>query len=168
MVRLEKTLGDPSRDNVLFSYCIAIDPGVTTGLAIIKDPYSPWTIELAQLGPAPHHLELHRVLCEMRPLRIVCESFENRGQSAAVFAPVEYIGVIRMFCQMSKCEVYWQNAATGKAFWTDDKLRRAGLYLPGLKHARDATRHYAYWRTFHLKDQAMLMAHGLGQVKLLH
>lgn len=37
--------------------------------------------------------------------------------------------------------IVWQQASMAKTTYTDARLKAAGCYLPGKKHARDATRH---------------------------
>jgi len=92
----------------------------------------------------------------MEPSIIICESFQNRSQEAASLAPLEYIGVVRDYGQETGTPVVWQSASTGKAFWSDDKLLKVGLYIRGLRHARDAIRHYAYWQSFKQGDKSRL------------
>jgi hypothetical protein len=83
-----------------------------------------------------------------------------------VLASVEYIGIVKLHQQVFGTTVVWQSATTAKAFWTDDKLRAYGLYAPGMKHARDATRHYLYYQTFTLRNRGLLEG-APGQVKRL-
>lgn len=68
----------------------------------------------------------------------------------------EYIGVVKLYIQQTGATGVWQSASTGKAFWNDDRLKQYSLYVPSLKHARDAIRHYAAWRTFTMKDRSLL------------
>jgi hypothetical protein len=42
------------------------------------------------------------------------------------------------------------------AFWTDDKIKRVGLWQPGKRHAMDALRHLLYYKAFTLKDTNLL------------
>jgi|SRR5579862_6307832 len=137
-------------------YCVAIDPGQTTGIAYVRDEQHPWHIEFRQLGPEEHHADLASQLRYWAPSIVVCESFENRANEAALIISAEYIGVVKAYGQEYGRPVVWQSAATGKAFWTDDKLRKHNLFARGMKHARDACRHYLYYRTFTLKDQSLL------------
>lgn len=139
----------------MFTYAIALDPGGTTGVAIVQNETKPWYIVAMHIG-GNHHLELHRLLHTLRPQNVICESFENRSHDPAILASCEYIGIVKLYLQSTRSTGVWQNSSTGKQFWNDDKLKDYGLYIPGLRHARDAIRHYAYWRTFKLKDHSLL------------
>lgn len=47
----------------------------------------------------------------------------------------------------SGARILWQSPSNAKGVMTDDRLRRAGLWIPGKDHARDAMRHLALlWR----------------------
>jgi hypothetical protein len=136
---------------------VIFDPGQTTGVCTVPREGDPWTFTTQQLGPEPHyrHLLLHLAL--WKPALIICESFENRGNDAALTISAEYIGVVKAWAE-GRCDLVLQSASTGKAFWDDAKLKKYGVYVPG-KHARDAVRHYLYYRTFTLKDQSLLKRH---------
>jgi hypothetical protein len=142
-------------------YAIALDPGGTTGVAIVRDPDQPWSIVVDQLT-GDHYMELFRMLYTLEPEYIICESFENRGQSNTLLTSMEYIGVVKLYIQRTGTIGVWQSASTGKAFWTDAALKKYGLYVPGLKHARDAIRHYAAWQTFANKDRSLLQDSAVG------
>jgi hypothetical protein len=137
-------------------HAIALDPGGTTGIAIVRDSGLPWTISVGQMTGL-HYRQLFRLLNNLMPEYVICESFENRGASHGILTSVEYIGIVKLYLQRTPgtCGV-WQNAATGKAFWKDDKLKEYKLDVPGQRHAKDAVRHYAAWRTFTLKDRSLL------------
>jgi hypothetical protein len=144
-------------------YVVALDPGGTTGVAIVASANQPWKVEVTQLS-GEHHNSLWNLLITLKPQHIVCESFENRGQSAAILESREYIGVVKLFSQQTHTPTSWQSASLGKGFWKDNKLQAHGLYAAGLKHARDATRHYLYWRSFKIKDYSLLESPSLGSV----
>ena len=145
-------------------YCIALDPGGTTGVCIVKLESKPWELEVRQIGPDPHHEGLRDLLDLWQPRVIVCERFENRGQDSASLIAAEYIGIVKAY---TAAALVMQNASTGKQFWTDDKLREYDLYVPGLKHARDACRHYLYYRTFVCNDLSLLKGQSHGSIHTL-
>lgn len=133
-----------------------------------------------------YHQELFDFLVQtaenriMAPLHIVCERFEFRKEEQdrdkIDYKAVEYIGVIKLFAKMyrrSGVKLIMQGASSTcgeTAFFGDNKntkrvpyggnqrLKALGLWLPGKPHAMDATRHYAYYRTFVLNDQTFLCA----------
>lgn len=145
---------------------LALDPGGTTGVCLYNPKRN--TTETEQLGPHEHHLKLWNMLTETmveaiqqkRPLHIVCESFEfrqtERHRDFINYIPREYIGVTKLFCRLQCTKYFEQKAAQAKGFWSDDKIQKLGLWVPGRKHAMDATRHYLYHRAFTLADQSLL------------
>jgi hypothetical protein len=136
------------------SYAMAFDPGGTTGVAVVQSEAKPWEIYALHLG-GQHHLELWRLLVEYKPSIVICETFENRAHGPALLESREYIGVVKMYLQATGTDGEWQSSSTGKQFWDDVKMKEAGLYVAGLRHARDAIRHYAYWRMFKKNDKSL-------------
>lgn len=134
---------------------IAFDPGGTTGWATWTDDTKAddWAIPgiwaCGQLGPESHHLELDVLLGTQQTdqFTIVTESFEYRNnvRPGLVLDSVEYIGVMRRFCQERMKEgdkaLVQQTASYGKGFVSDKNIRVLGLWYPAQKHAMDATRH---------------------------
>jgi hypothetical protein len=144
-------------------YAVAFDPGGTTGIAIVEYEAQPWNIGVMQMS-GEHHERLYAFLHQVSPQHIICESFQNRGQDAAILTSLEYIGVVKLYCQTVNKPPASQLASTGKGFWNNVTLHKHGIYIEGLRHARDAIRHYAYWRTFTLKDHSLLRGDSSGQV----
>lgn len=145
-------------------YCVALDPGGTTGVAYVREEAHPWNLEVLQLGPDPHHSDLLRFLNIAKPEVIVCESFQNRSQETVVLTSMEYIGIVKLYRQMRLGRLVFQSSSIGKAFWDDTKLRSYHTYAPGMKHARDACRHYLYWRTFTCRDKSLISREREGAV----
>lgn len=158
---------------------LAFDPGGTTGWACfdpnVKDQDQ--TISFGQFNHQEHHKDLFDFLvniAELRitaPLHIVYERFdfrkEDQTRDKIEYISCEYIAVIKLFCKMYKnsgIKIIAQGSAqaVGKtAFFGDGpegnrKMKLLGLYHPGQVHATDALRHYAYYRTFTLKDNTYL------------
>ena len=142
----------------------AIDPGPHTGIYCNKKGI---TLDLVaaekDLGIGKHRY-LWEWLTDHVPAnaRIICETFEFRKDDAASrayidYSTAEYVGVISLFCQLNRIEHIKQLASTGKGFWNNDKLKRAGMYnLCDSRHARDAVRHYLTWLTFTEGNQEYL------------
>lgn len=145
-------------------YCITLDPGGTTGVCIVHKETEPWRMHMLQLGPHAHHKELLSLLTRIAPNLLIVEEWDNRSQDAARLASIEYIGVAKAYAQASGCAYIGQSASTGKWFWNDNKLREHGLYVPKLRHARDACRHYLYYRTFTLHDTSLLSRNATGTI----
>jgi len=67
------------------------------------------------------------------------------------------IGAIRFaFGDTDFIKLHMAGAAIAKGFWTDDKLKQIGLWVPNLGHAMDATRHVLRYRTFQLEETSLL------------
>lgn len=136
-------------------YCVALDPGGTTGICIVPDAKDPWYIETEELGPGPHHSKLLHKLALWKPDLVICEAFENVTNEAAELISCEYIGVVKAYCQWRGVDLRIQPAGVVKPFWTDAKLVSVGLRSQS-KHTRDATRHYLYYRSFTIDDRSLL------------
>lgn len=135
---------------------LALDPGGTTGLAWIRDVKDKVVCSL-QVGPYEHHSELWDFLTVNAPEHIVCESFTYRnGLAKADLIPVEYIGVIRLWCERKERPMTMQTPSMAKKFFDDKKVKAAGLWKPSMPHAMDAVRHLLYYITFTLKDERFL------------
>lgn len=147
-------------------YCVALDPGGTTGVCIVQSAEYPWALKAMQIGPHEHHSGLLKLLTLWKPDLIICESFENRSHDAAWLVSAQYEGVVKAYCGLANSKLVLQNASTGKAFWSDGKLRQHGLYVPRMTHARDAVRHYLYWRTFKLGDQTLLKREAAPSIRV--
>lgn len=151
---------------------LALDPGGTTGACLFNPTRETNQVETEQLGPHEHHKELWEFLGETlaealrcnSKLHIVCESFEfrqtERHRPFINYIPREYIGVVKLFCSIHSPNTglfyYEQKAAHAKGFFDDAKVKKLTLWVPGRKHAMDATRHYLYHRTFTLDDKSTL------------
>lgn len=129
-------------------YIIAFDPGVTTGVA--------WTgfrgdiigeqVENGAIG-------IHEYLKDQfdnygLPEAIVYEKFFYQQRDKVVLTPVEVIGVLRVMAYLNDIKFQGLSASQAKGFWTDKKLKKAGVYEVGMKHANDAIRHLLYYLSF--------------------
>lgn len=137
---------------------LALDPGGTTGYAI-GSWYEPYNEMLLRVGELPFTLdELFKFIddfishAETNEAHIIYEDFQYRNVARAGLdlTPVKLIGIIELYRERFEPFVgfYKQTAATGKAFWSDDKLKAECIYARGRKHGRDATRHLMQWLSF--------------------
>lgn len=149
----------------------AFDPGGTTGVATAQwKPVHHYDelIHLGQikfhqfqLGPHLHHAELWNLLHINGYSQIVWESFEFRQwllKDKETGEPIpkmkielisrEYIGVLELFCSLTGTPAHHRTASSAKRFIDNEKIEQVGLWLPGMGHAMDATRHllrYIVW-----------------------
>lgn len=144
---------------------LAFDPGGTTGWAfheLVLDKMTGAPLMIGgQLGPVPHHLELWQLIMRLNPDVIVYEDFQYRIKrdheddgsvlpAGIVLVSVEYIGIIKLSAYASALrgvKLWCQLPAHGKGFWTNDKLKKIGVYAKGCQHQNDATRHLLHYIT---------------------
>jgi hypothetical protein len=135
---------------------LAYDPGGTTGYCGWHDEHGVTMQD--QIDTPDHHLILEALLNLVDPDVVVYETFNYIPDLAdADLIAREYIGVIKLWGEKNThAELVPQSPNYGKAFWDNDKLKKAGLYKPGLPHANDATRHMLAYVSFHLSDTQYL------------
>jgi hypothetical protein len=87
---------------------------------------------------------------------IVYESFLYQRRDKVDLRPVEAIGVIKLYHEIYRTPIISQTPSQGKAFWTDDRLKKLDLWEAGQPHAMDALRHLLYYQAFKLNDKTLL------------
>lgn len=129
---------------------VAIDPGKTSGYCI-----GTYVDKQLFLTPGQEQFTLVGMsnFVGYLPMRcqIIYEDFEYRAFSRAGLdlTPVKMIGIIERERELREGlhkeenqTYFWkQKAAEGKAFWSNDKLKEAELYVKGKPHGMDAMRH---------------------------
>ncbi len=127
---------------------LGIDPGNTTGVAIIR--YKDGEFNLQRSCVIVAHIDIWRFLNEIDIDRIVMESFhlyENRARAQvnSSFYTVEVIGIVKLHAQLRDIPLKLQTAQYGKSVWDDKHLKKFNLWPtgPSAKHERDAIRHVA-------------------------
>jgi hypothetical protein len=137
------------------SKIVALDPGVTTGIAYYDaDQPHPTCIWSGQLGPEKHHVALYAALRGFDPDVVVCERFVyQQRKGSVVLDSRNYIGVTELYCAAEGKTLKMQGPSEAKNLWSDSKLKRVNLYKPGDDgvHANDAVRHLLYCLTVDLK-----------------
>src|SRR6516165_9668156 len=99
---------------------VGLDPGITTGfsLGILDENMFYVAYDQEKFS----HRELWDFLTEIEPDAVVCESFEyrnDRHRDNLELYSLELIGGVKLFC-----EPYMQNAAKGKGFYNDAKIKK--------------------------------------------
>ena len=138
---------------------LGLDPGGTTGVAVCTTQIR--SLQAYQFEESNHHIALWSYLQTLDPETVVCEDFKwrphlqpGRGAERAIeLVSVEYIGITRLWTLDKGRELVLQQPSQGKQFWTDDKLKKIGVYKPGMPHAMDAVRHVLYYVSFTLQDR---------------
>ncbi len=138
---------------------MALDPGGSTGWCFATRSDTGWSdIIYGTLDTAEHHDALWDMLDKIRPDVIVCENFNYRRNDIDKGVSVElvsreYIGIVKLWCRKNRVSFVLQQPPD-MALWSDDMLRRAGLWIPGKgnRHARDAMRHFLFFVTTTMVD----------------
>lgn len=144
---------------------LALDPGETTGCASAewKPSSSEDTLTSVEqikfcqwhIDDHPHHVQLWSALGANPYDEIVWETFDFRqrihkdvetgevyvDQTNLNLKAREYIGVTELYCALNDVFHFSINSSAAKHFITDEKIKQLGLWLPGMTHAMDATRH---------------------------
>jgi len=153
----------PKWDGLPF-FIFAADPGGTTGCATAQwEPSSPDDtltsvdqIKFRQwhIDDKPHHVQLWSTLSANPYTHYVWETFEFRqhiyfdedgkprpAKHKVELISKEYIGVMELYCALNNAKHYTLNSSAAMHFITDQKIEQVGLWLSGMGHAMDATRH---------------------------
>ena len=158
-------------------FIFACDPGGTSGCATAQwEPSSPEDqltsveqIKFRQwhIDDQPHHVQLWSTLSANPYTMIVWETFDFRqhiyfdaegnphasGHKLELISR-EYIGVMELYCALNNAPNFTLNSSAAKHFITDQKIKQVGLWLPGMGHAMDATRHLLRYMVVKKKIQA--------------
>ena len=139
---------------------VALDPGITTGYAVgIIDTSGDRPMGVVSGQAKWNEMGLYNELNKSKPDRIIYETFEYRAASLygkkrehfkVELFPRNLIGVINLYYQERDHEVilYTQSPSAGKAYWSDQLLKKEKVYKVGNPHANDAMRHLLQWYMF--------------------
>lgn len=128
---------------------LAADPGVTTGVAVVEYVqesygYSFWQIDCRNLRAWDDFLR------GINPDVILYEDFKHRPNlMKAELYSMQVIGVTRLYAERRNIEIpFTPIPSEAKAFWTDDKIKKLGLWRAGknYEHAMDALRVYLTYK----------------------
>lgn len=126
---------------------IALDPGLTTGVAVKAPGEEPGAGQITgrfEVYAAVERFFLQEAKANRpRPI-VVIERFTingNTAQKSQQLDPLYIIGVVEYLALSRNCPFFLQAPSQAKSFATDAKLKSAGWWVPGQDHARDALRH---------------------------
>lgn len=139
---------------------LSLDPGRTTGVALIKNKIT--HVDELNGSLDTIWMFLHRQLLKWdrtEPFIIVYEDFLFRqGKMKVDYYPIKVIGIIELFAEQNNIKIAAHNPAM-KVFWLykkASKLKKLGIYRPGVPHAMDALSHGLYYVTFTMKRKDWL------------
>lgn len=129
---------------------ISIDPGETVGYSIWEDSKR---LTQGEKKTIDFLIMLEDIIDELD--LIIYEGYALRRSSAKAminneFITSQVIGVIKWLAYKAKVETVKQSPAQ-KEFFTNNRLKKLGLYDRGQQHARDSVRHALYYQFFTAK-----------------
>jgi hypothetical protein len=133
---------------------LALDPGGTTGWCqgTLMGKLLYLRVGQTKFSLLDVYDAIHKTARMSDNVDLIYETFEYRNLSRAGLdlTPVKIIGVIELYLEMSPFVIKGcgQNAAKGKGYYTDTKLKEYGVYAKSFQHGRDATRHLMHYLTF--------------------
>lgn len=117
---------------------LSCDPGITSGFAMydLLGQYSMWELDTRSM------LSTWRWLALCDPDEIVHEDFKHRpNMMKAELHSLKVIALLELYAEKKGSQVKDKYLpAYAKKFWTDDKIKKLGLWQPGKGHAMDALR----------------------------
>ena len=129
---------------------LAIDPGVTSGLALGQTNDDGSKFRILNTGERKlSPFDLFGMLESLQPQIIVAESFEFRNtksdRTGTRLDSRNLLGVCELWAEANDCRYILQTPAQAKGSFPNPKLKQYGAYTVGSEHARDAARHILYW-----------------------
>ena len=138
---------------------VGIDPGKTTGIAVVQYTSNKFTLldhqQVQGLGPVMKYVLSH---CNKDTV-VVYEQFIDMTHTFAVDSnhPVQIIGALRweFLYHTDIRELIGQNPQY-RLTVTDDMLKRAGFWVRGEEHTRQALKHiFAHFINYWMNKDAM-------------
>lgn len=136
---------------------LGIDPGTTTGLAILRICGNGWVAAHDQITDPQDTVYWIRKHCDGQFIELIYETFYigNRTLKAAnkgVFDALNLVGWITLECTgWIGTRLYPQSPSEGKTV-RSTALKAMGLYNPQMRHANDAMRHVVRHHLNHIAD----------------
>lgn len=132
---------------------MAIDPGVTCGFATC----GPEIPDNQTYQRRNTHDEFLQVVLDFYPDILVVEQFDYTHRDKANLTACEFIGLVKWYVERRHVDLVMQTKSYGKGYFDNEKIKKLGLYVPGMGHAMDAMRHLLQFR----------MKYGLLDLRLL-
>lgn len=108
------------------SRIMSIDPGMDVGFATYThETYKAWQFRTDKLDWFLQELTIYM------PDIIVCESFDHRHKDNVNYKALEYIALTKWYAERRDLVLHFQTPSYGKGYFTPDKLKKLGLYVPG-------------------------------------
>lgn len=125
-----------------------MDPGGTTGWVTYDTETREFTagqeadrLKFCSVADAYLHEGVETTALVVEDFRITVQTAKKSQQPDAL----KIIGALEYLAHLGGCDVYLQTPGDAKRFATDSRLKKAGMWTPGRKHANDAARHLFMW-----------------------
>lgn len=134
---------------------LAVDPGLTTGVAALSNGNVTLTEvrgQISFLERAEAHIAFHRPIVVVEAYIITATTAKLSRQ----YEPLEIIGALRWMAHKKDVGFVMQTPRQAKDFSTDDKLKAVGWYEKGIGHGNDAARHLLLYMVTQVKDPDLI------------
>jgi hypothetical protein len=140
-----------------FSTVLSLDPGETTGYALFET--TPTSANMVYFGQVKTWeldkaiIAFTHLLDTYKPNIVVFEAYriyewKTDQHTNSEVPTLQVIGCLKTLCIQRSIPFTDQSAQVAKQFVTDEKLTAWNFYHAGVRHARDAIRHGAYYLLF--------------------
>lgn len=136
---------------------LCLDPGHTTGWCLFEDGilknWGQVDTVIDRKGNNEGRVDyfaLEDLFYNIEPAFVICEDYRvyphklERHTGSQVLT-IRVIGQIEYLSFASRIPIFFNMASTAKGFVTDEKLKKWGMWQPGMRHSRDAIRHGVYF-----------------------
>lgn len=148
--------------DVYDGFTIGLDPGQTTGYAILNSSvlFKCGQLSTGTIGSHTYKQveDLFTGLKHIENVRVAIEDYRvysNKSDShklAELHTP-KLIGMIIGLCILYERPWHLRMAVEAKSFCMDQNLKKWGVYVEGQRHARDAIRHAVYSYIFDSQEK---------------
>lgn len=141
------------------TFAVGIDPGVSTGLAIIRG--DGFRMHVQQGTPSQilddFTIRFPFLTLPSSDVLVACERFvqDTTNHKSAQPIPLQVIGIVGQMCRLNSWQLYLQGPADVKAFVNNALLRDTGLWVT----ARDVEQHDANDANDAVRHALTVLAH---------
>jgi hypothetical protein len=133
---------------------IGVDPGETTGFALINNAKLVKWDQIETDTPLKAWYNLGKIFEETKHqfpegVDVACEdyriySWKSKDHSWSAVHTIKVVGYVQILAHTHGFNLKMRMAQQAKAFMSDKRLEEWGLYQEGQRHARDAIKHAAF------------------------
>jgi hypothetical protein len=143
---------------------LSIDPGGTTGVCRYDSDSRDFWLHQIPTTTVDEYGKFWKFLAyehQAGVKTLICEQFnfrlQERTRTKINYTPAELIGIVKLFSWTFGLDLHFQMAAEGaigpNVFWTEQKIRKLGLWKTSSPHAMDALGHMLQYVSFKENDK---------------